>query len=254
VHEGAIVTDVRRYLLGELPEEEAQRLEEEYFADDARFGELLAAEDDLIEQYLREGLDSADRARFESRFLATARGRQKVALASVLQHPQQPRRVAWGGILAAAAAVIVVITGAMVYRELGTLQRRIEQLERERTALRNEIANRPAAPLPIFAIILSAGERRSGQASTLVLPRDPAIVETRMLLGPNDRAANYTATLQTVEGRSLWSASSLQPRATDGRQMVVASIPSSALAPGTYVISLSVEGQTVEDYALTVRR
>lgn len=247
------MTDVRRYLLGDLRDEEAERFEEELFVDDERFGELLEAEDDLIEHYLREDLDAADRARFESRFLATSRGRQKVALAAALQHPKkQKKRGAWGWAVAAAAVVAAVIIGMAAYRDV--MQSRIRELQRENAALRNQLAVRPPAPLPIFAIVLSAGERGARPAATLMLPAAPATVETWLLLPPASHPSSYTATLQSVDGRTLWSAAALTPREISGRRAVVASIPSSALAPGTYVISLSADGTSVEDYALTVTR
>ena len=166
-------------------------------------------------------------------------------------------RIAWGGrMLAAAAVLIVVIIGAWTYREFGIMQRRIEQLERERSALRSQLALaiRSTATTPIFSIILSGGERGSGQASTLMLPRSPAIVNVWLLLPPHARAATYTATLQSVDGRTLWTVGGLTPRSVDERQTVVASIPSSILAQGTFVISLSAGGQTIEDYSFSVRQ
>lgn len=72
------------YLLGEISEAERERLEEEYFADDGAFQQVLGVEDDLIDAYARRELSARERRRFEGTFLATARGRERVQFARAL--------------------------------------------------------------------------------------------------------------------------------------------------------------------------
>ena len=74
-----------RYLLGELPEEERSGLEAEYFADPELFARLLAAEDDLIDAYVRGALSTEARARFEERFCRNGDGVQRIAFANALK-------------------------------------------------------------------------------------------------------------------------------------------------------------------------
>jgi hypothetical protein len=59
---------LQRYLLGEVTEEERQRLQESYFVDAGLFSRLLSAESDLIDAYGRGELTAAERERFEQRF------------------------------------------------------------------------------------------------------------------------------------------------------------------------------------------
>jgi hypothetical protein len=69
------------YLLGELSEAEQSRLEERFFKD-AAYGDFLqSVEDDLIDEYVRGALAPARRERFETRFLSSARRREKVLFA-----------------------------------------------------------------------------------------------------------------------------------------------------------------------------
>ena len=74
-----------RYLLGELPEDERLRLEEEYLADPGLFARVLAAEDDLIDAYARGELTGEARLRFEQRYGRTADQQQRIIFAGVLQ-------------------------------------------------------------------------------------------------------------------------------------------------------------------------
>ncbi|MGI8997185.1 MAG: anti-sigma factor family protein [Pyrinomonadaceae bacterium] len=73
-----------RYLLGELPAGEQARVEDEYFARDEAFEQLLAVEDELIDAYVSGELPARQRARFEAHFLSTPRRRERVAFAREL--------------------------------------------------------------------------------------------------------------------------------------------------------------------------
>ena len=57
--------DARRYLLGQSSEEESAALELDYFDNEDVVDRIAAVEDDLIEDYLSDGLNSADREHFE---------------------------------------------------------------------------------------------------------------------------------------------------------------------------------------------
>ena len=63
--------DLRRYLLGQLDDQTAEAFEKEFLLKDEIFDELLAAEDELIEDYLAEILTVEDRRALENHFLST---------------------------------------------------------------------------------------------------------------------------------------------------------------------------------------
>lgn len=83
-------TVVRRYLLGQLPEEERERLEVGLLTDDRVFDTLTAledeVEDELIDQYLDGELTEAEREKFESVFLTTPERTYKLKLIKDLKH------------------------------------------------------------------------------------------------------------------------------------------------------------------------
>jgi hypothetical protein len=75
---------MRRYLLGDLLEEERVRVEGQYLADPATFEELLATENDLIDAYVRGELSKELRHKFETEYFSTPERREKVEFARTL--------------------------------------------------------------------------------------------------------------------------------------------------------------------------
>ncbi|MBV8898283.1 MAG: hypothetical protein JO051_17335 [Acidobacteriaceae bacterium] len=158
-----------RYLLGDVSEEEQLQLEEEFFANDERYQELLALEDELRYDYAQGGLSGHQRELFNRRFLGDRTGREKIALAqNVLEKAfaassevAQPERRAWwvafadffgvpwkvsfalaSSAAAAAVLAVVFISQAVNLRqELNQVQAR---LGREQNAV-NELRGRDAA-------------------------------------------------------------------------------------------------------------
>jgi hypothetical protein len=77
---------IRRYLLGDLAEEERVRVENQYLANGEVFEELLAVENDLLDSYVRGELTEDERKRFESKYLTSQERRNKVEFARALRH------------------------------------------------------------------------------------------------------------------------------------------------------------------------
>src|SRR5258708_24741749 len=75
---------LRRYFLGDLPQEERVRLEDRYLADVEVFEELLAAENDLIDAYVRGELTEAERQQFEMEYLKSPERRERLDFARTL--------------------------------------------------------------------------------------------------------------------------------------------------------------------------
>src|SRR5215216_6636170 len=73
-----------RYLLGELSEIERIDIEDRYSSDVDFFDELLVAEDELIDDYVRRKLTPKDGELFEQNFLCSAARRERVKSARAL--------------------------------------------------------------------------------------------------------------------------------------------------------------------------
>jgi anti-sigma factor RsiW len=72
---------ITRYLLGSLPEAEAERLDELSFTDDEFAESLEAAEKDLVDAYVQGELSGAALEQFKSHYLASPLRRERVKFA-----------------------------------------------------------------------------------------------------------------------------------------------------------------------------
>jgi hypothetical protein len=70
------------YLLGQLPDEEAQRMDEASIADDEFVSHLRVVEHDLVDAYVSGTLAGEQLRRFESHYLASPRRRENVMFAT----------------------------------------------------------------------------------------------------------------------------------------------------------------------------
>jgi hypothetical protein len=164
-----------RYLLGLLPEDDVERLDEMSIADDEVAWRLRTVENDLVDAYLRGTLTGEMHERFESVYLASPRRRQKVEFAGGLlravdrasppeveapseavpepvteQDASLPRglssigqtvlrsRGAW--MLSAAAALLLCASGALLVRNLQVV-RELNESRRERTTLSQRVTD-----------------------------------------------------------------------------------------------------------------
>ncbi len=127
-----------RYLLGRLSDLESDALEAELLRDRRLFDLAEAAEDDLVDRYVRGELPPEDRKRFERHLLPSERIRERVAVAQALRDwtdgQRAPRiaahrtrgpfartaRLAW------AAALIAAIGAGALGFEVARLHDRLE--------------------------------------------------------------------------------------------------------------------------------
>jgi len=72
------------FLLGKLTEEENIKIETEFFGENKHFEDILIAENDLIDAYVKGELSPEDKTRFESRLLLNPKQRQRVDFAETL--------------------------------------------------------------------------------------------------------------------------------------------------------------------------
>lgn len=75
---------MKRYLLGELSEQEQVALEERYFGDPNVFNEVLQVESELVDAYARGQLSTEMRERFEHSYLKHSARRNRVEFAKSL--------------------------------------------------------------------------------------------------------------------------------------------------------------------------
>ncbi|HET8647449.1 MAG TPA: hypothetical protein VFO85_18265, partial [Vicinamibacteria bacterium] len=113
---------IRRYLLGQLPEGQAELVEEGYLASPEVFQRVRGVEDDLLDDYAAGRLTAEDRAAFEARYLAAPALRQRVEAARALRGRGQGRSAAraaasrsWLAPGLAAAVLLAFATGGVFW-------------------------------------------------------------------------------------------------------------------------------------------
>lgn len=165
---------IRRYLLGELSESEQSALEEKYFTDPQIFNEVLQAESELVDSYVRGQLANNVRERFEQSYMAHPARNERVkfaaALTTRLDQKKEPvtreqltLAVSWwqrllallGGqrptlrFAVALAILLIMLGGVWVFVESRRRQQsELARTQAERVAQEERERSRPAQPSP----------------------------------------------------------------------------------------------------------
>ncbi|NOT61426.1 MAG: hypothetical protein HOP19_14505 [Acidobacteria bacterium] len=260
----------RRYLLGQLTETKQEAFEAQYFTDAERLEEVREAETRLVDDYVRERLNRADRAQFERYYLDYPPHRERVALARHLLKAAdaqaiEPARtnslwadflewfrtpqLVWGAALA--ALLLIVFFGLKARREREQWNAHVPAVTPSPLQSKSEdrlaaaspsiapsplpSATQPAQAPSVFAFTLSAGLLRgNAKPQLLALPHGVSQIELRIPLEAGDYA-QYKVRLRTVEGQAVWSRNRLKPRP---HQLVV-TVPAQKLPADDYLLTLS---------------
>jgi hypothetical protein len=150
---------LKRYLLGQLDEQEQQRLEREIMTDNHTFEQISAAEDELVEEYLEGSLSAREREKFENHFLSTPERRQELKLAKALRKYVPSQKSAskvsfWESLLAllgaqpaflkhalSAVLVLAVVGGVWSGRQAWRYSQEIAQIRSQQTTSQDQMQN-----------------------------------------------------------------------------------------------------------------
>ena len=262
---------LRRYLLGLLPEPEAEALEQDSLASPEVLDRVRAVEHDLLDDYAAGRLGAEDVARFESRYLASPRLRDRVTAARALrlaapaETPTVPARrpVRWWPVLAVAAALVLVVVVPVLRRPA----RGPEVVTRPSPSAPTSLAESaplaspltPSVPAITRVVFAVSPLRLRGQdgPTELRVPKDAGLVALE-LEGDADGLAGTSleATLSTVEGRRVWRGQARRVLTPSRPSLVaVAEVPAEALPAGDYLLKLTVPGgEALPSYFIRVRR
>ena len=224
---------LERYVLGDLPADETERLDELSVVDNAFAERLEALEADLADAYARGELPASDRERWEMRHLASDDGRTDLRLAHALADHERRRASArtsgrWRPALAVAAAAILVAGMSVVL-----LQRR--------TAERHEIVppqaqSAPATSPVIVALTLAPPMRSATVWTALLVPRTASIVRLRLQLEPNDFSSYDVVVRDAQTGTAQWRMDGVLPEGTPAGRVLSIDVPAAVFHRGRYLI------------------
>ena len=237
------------YLLEELPEEEAERFEDECFAAEDWPEQLHLAEEDLIDDYLRGGLTQERRRRFEENYLTTEARVSRVRMAAALLRHVESH------VSPVPMANVSGVSSAAFLKKIGRASW-LEALWGGRSPVPRAalsfalllvvvacafVAYRLVAPqnqtVVLLALAPTSAERGAAGAgpTKIKLPSDAGALRVSLSLpeGSPQSAARYRVEFEDGEGKT----ESLQAEGNDARSVSV-SIPAARLAPGTYALRL----------------
>ena len=222
--------EIRRYLLGQLEDEEQQKIEDRLMTENDLFEELEISKDEIVEEYCAGELTTKERDWLEQHFLASPEGKRRRTFALALKHGRPPiservtlfdalqtqfsnlwRRQPW--VVAIASAVVVLVVGGIVLRATLSTPRSTSFLS---LTLTNSSAIRSDETQPIarVSLPLNVDELRV----TLMLPETPP------------SASSYR--VEAVEGIKTLSVTG------SNSNSVSVTIPTSQLRRGQYALQL----------------
>jgi hypothetical protein len=228
-----------QYLLGQLPEEETERMDEMSIADDEVAWRLRAVENDLVDAYVRGKLSGETLERFKSSYLSTPQRRKRVILANALfsierQNAPAARPLRWWAI--AAAALLIVVSLAFVF----TPRRRTIPPHNEVAA---QTATKPAirdlAPIaPAASFVLLPPTRAVSAIPSIEIPRRAQRVEVQMRLESNDFPSYQASLRDLVTSEIIWKSTPLTA-AAGSHPTVSIQLPASILKQQNYSVELA---------------
>ncbi len=243
----------RRYLLGEASEDERAAIEREYFADEGALEKMEAAEEELVEDYLSNGLTLDERDRFERDYLSAPHRRRRLETVRglIAAGSTAPRRsLAWSVPLFALAAAALLAVAAGVWWMAGTQRPLGPTAGGQQTAMPppstppsvepSPTAPPAAAPAPrVFAFTLSPlSVRAAGDSPSVTIPTGTDVL--RLQLEGDARAARLEsarAVVRPVTGDEVWRGTADDARAGPGSVAQI-DVPAVKLPPDDYIVTL----------------
>lgn len=253
---------IREYLLGQLAGEQQSHFEERLLTDDDVFEELEIVEDELVDEYLREELTPADRAGFESHFMAAQEHRDKLAFARAFRKsltnkvglpgqapsPAQPAEPGVGEASGTEASTVRtpsrkkswftffgIQNPALGYATAVALVLVVVGISwvvwRRATA--------PRDPGRVLSVVLTSGlTRGDGEGASVRVPHETDTLRLQLILSDN-RYKSFEAILLDGDGRALTTQSNLTAETVNGQPAVIFDVPANLVPPGDYRMKLS---------------
>jgi hypothetical protein len=270
------------YLLGNLPEAEEVRLEEEYLANPDTQSRLLMVEDELVDAYVQGGLSAQERKQLEARFLASPRGRRKLELAKSLmtiassQKPSPKPKpspifsIRW--VFAAAAMILVLLVTWTIRQKVlqhpgperaGSQQQQngatgpspsgtVAQGSKTSTPVES-----PQPSIPVMAsIVLRPAARNVEQSPRVKIPRGALQLKVQLDLEA-DNHKSYKATLLGAGDDVKWSGRGLKTQPTASGRAVVLKLPATLFENAEYSLLLAPDedaARPIAEYTFVVQK
>jgi hypothetical protein len=275
---------LRQFLLDNVNDEERARIESLFLTDSLVKERVLAAEQNLIEDYLEDSLTTVDRERFLSRYAQTTAQRRKLRItksikdwavteatgtqaeAAVSQTVPSTisiwsRAGAWlrhrpTFVVPLAVATMVAIIVAAVWLNSRTEQRNRQRIEQELAQLNTPASLREVPPQMLSKELSPVTVRNVEQQAEIKRSADIRIVELRLPWVQRERYSTYEAEVRRVSGDESLTIRNLQADG-DGGYFIRIRLRATILNRGHYQILLrgiAADGATspIQEYSFVV--
>ena len=266
---------LRQFLLGQVDDKERQRIEILFMTDPVAKERVLAAEQDLIEDYLEDSLNSEDKKSFLLHYAETSAQQRKLRIMKSVKdwavreagvsQVSPPTLSIWNRLLARfklkPVFVIPIAVTSMIAITIAAfwLNRNAEQRDREQEVAQLNLPASLRETLPQMAALeLVPVTVRSGeQGAELTLREDLRFVELRLAWIQKENYPSYRALIQRVGGDESFTVNNLHAEG-DGGKTIRMRLRVDLLTRGLYRIELTGIGAggangTTEEYNFTVK-
>ena len=247
---------VRQYLLGMLPQEQYPQIEEQFLTSNDRFEELLIAEDELIDEYLRGELSEPERKHFADHFLRSPERQRKLRFAKTFEKYIEAATIERP--LRATPSISQALPGSAVLRRLFPVQSPVATFSLATAVLlllmgtswvlisRLQVRE-PSSRNSVVLSLTPSLVRDFGETNKLVINADVDTVRLRLRLPAADYQT-YRAVLRSSEGTEIWTGDKPIPNTPDAEKYIDYDLPAGMLKPDDYKITLSGHLPTEDKY------
>jgi hypothetical protein len=254
---------IRKYLLGELGEEQQEQLEQRVVTNPDYKEEVLITEEELLEDFVNGTLPSQDRALFLKKYSSSPAQLRKVQIARALGkyagiHPialqSGPSETSWTKSLLkflykrdrfsqfslATLALLLVAGGCLltywwISRDERANYARLLQLnEPESPVLQPDERGVVSATLPSLLL------RGTGETKSVTITKQTETVQLR-LAAPAEGTQRFQATLKDRAGAEVFKLEDLQSRSLGQPPVLVLQIPAKMLRTQEYQLEIYVK-------------
>jgi uncharacterized protein YggT (Ycf19 family) len=269
---------LRKFLLGKVNEEERERIEGLFLTDSQARERILAAEQDLIEDYLEDSLTAEDKVLFLARFGHTSAQQRQLGINKSIKDWALREAASTHAVSAKVSAlsrlrelfrlkpaiVIPIVVTAMIVIAVAAvwLSSRREQQDRYR-AIEQELVqlNTPSSlrefPPNMSSLDLSPVTGRSVEQETEIKKTaETQLVELRLPWTQRERYSAYRAEVRRVGGDELFTIPNVQAEDERGSRVRIR-LPAHLLRRGHYrvwLIGINPDGGAglTEEYTFAV--
>lgn len=266
---------LRQFLLGDVDDQERQRLENMFMTGALSQERRMAAEQHLLDDFLEDSLTPKDRERFLAQYGKTPAAQRKLRIAKSIQDwaisnaevtavgaaagsrwSRLPGRIRLKPVFVvpiAAVVLLAIIFGVVVLR--GRWEQRNSYLAMQQELVRLNAPSR-SHEVSTTAVILTPGARRSTEAENEVNPPgNVEFVELRLLWTQKERFPSYQATIRRIDEDERYTIPNLQ---LDNGKAIYLRLSTRYLTRGLYQIEVSgvdANGATgpAEEYTFVVK-